>query len=145
MATDRARAMTNPQDLTGRDLDAAVATALGWTSLRIETLPVYRRGITGGGGFAPTADSLVGNPPDGSSPPPLIRHVPQFSEDGDRIPELFAEIRKRREHCRVTMHACAHPAPDCNFLATTEGAAVFGTTPNEALARLLLMVASREP
>lgn len=133
--------MIDHQDLTGRDLDRAVASALGWTSLRYETLPVYRTGIAGGGGFASTAESLVGNPPDGSSPPPLVRHVPRYGEDAARIPDLFAEIRKRRHGDRVEMMMVADPAPHHEFLAGTTNAAAYGSTPNEALARLLLMVA----
>ena len=129
--------MTDPNDLTGRDLDLAVARALGWTDLRYETLPVYRSGVTGGGVYAPTAESLVGNPPDGSSPRPMIRHVPRYSEDGGRIPELFAEIRKRTNDCvDLTLSGTA-------YLAASGDHQVHASTPSEALAQLLMMVAQR--
>ena len=61
----------------GRVLDALVAErVMGWTGIRQQQVQMAEPG----GGVAPRP-CWVGNPPDGSSPAPLVRHVRPYSTD----------------------------------------------------------------
>jgi hypothetical protein len=119
----------NPSDLTGRDLDLAVTKRLGYVWWHSPTIVEMRR-------------------PD--SPPPESWGCTRVEDPGScdlpgydcnpaHIPELFAEIRKRTGGW-VQLMAITAPAPGYEFLATTIRGASYGSTPSEALARLLLMV-----
>lgn len=123
-------------ELEGRALAEAAARAMGWTDLRIERLSRYRSGITGGGGMpSEPVECLVGNPPNGSSPPPMIRHV------------------------NITVDECLAWLHERGFLHTFSGsgkchATIVGTCGSrddagganllEALQRLVVAVAARE-
>lgn len=68
--------------------------------------------------------------------------MPRYSEDGARIPELFAEIRKRAGgwiNLRMMTSGRFRASGWDNRCVAT------GSTPNEALARLLLMVSNAQP
>jgi len=61
----------------GRELDALIAEkVMGWTETRRERHPMHE---PGGGRIL--KECMLGNPPDGSSPAPLIRHIPHYSTD----------------------------------------------------------------
>jgi hypothetical protein len=123
----------NPQDLTGRDLDLAVAKALGYVWWHSPTMVEMRH---------------RDNPPPESWICTLIDEpgleygspwLPGYDCDGGRIPELFAEIAAHTND--GTIELIRMPGGDFYSAKCFFGGAT-GSTPNEALARLLLMVAS---
>ena len=135
---EKASQAMNPSDLTGRDLDLAVARALGYVWWE------------GKGGVSYQRDHE--HPPEGfvrvDAPGPEYGSpwLPGYDCDGGRIPELFAEIRRHAHSVRLI----AVDEPSTDYLATCTrkrgmGAGATGSTPNEALARLLLMVAQPVP
>lgn len=108
----------HPNDLTGRDLDAAVAHALGWKEVRAYGLRLAK--------------------PPGSDEWHYYR---QYSKSPLAIPELFAEIAARFPDGMVLLVISRAGL----FIAQTvcHGGVIdqaTGSTPSEALARLLLMV-----
>ena len=136
--------MSNTNELTGRELAEAAARAMGWTDIRIERLRPYRSGITGGGGMpSEPVECLVGNPPDGSSPPPLIRHV-NITVDGcsawlhERGVVHTASSSKATEARFLSIAGAMHFVPDGPYQW------ISGTDLREALARLVVAVKERE-
>lgn len=133
--------MVAPSDLTGRDLDLAVARALGfiWYAGRDHD---DQPGVTylRPGEFPPSGWHRIDEPgPRWGSP-----WLPGYDCDGGRIPELFAEIAARGgievaliQYPKVFEACCGVRGSTGSTLELT----VNGSTPNEALARLLLMVA----
>lgn len=131
------------------DLNERCAMAMGWTSLRIERL---RRpgGISGGGGYPGGGDyweSLCGNPPDGSSPPPLIRHVPKFDSNPATIPEMAAWLHANGvDNVQLNSWRLGNDGkPGASAVGIEDDdwttSYVEGATLNEALARLVCAVA----
>ena len=130
-------------ELTGRELAEAAARAMGWTDIRIERLRPYRSGITGGGGMpSEPVECLVGNPPDGSSPPPLIRHV------DITVDKCLAWLHERgivntassRKVCEVQHMS----TPEMTMTPREGHEWISGTDLREALARLVVAVKERE-
>ena len=130
----------NPHDLTGRDLDLAVTKRLGYVWWE------------GKGGVSYQQDHE--RPPEGwhriDAPGPEWGSpwLPGYDCDGGRIPEMFAEIAKEvPDGCEVVLRRKA----DGTYEAVIPGSVSYqwmieeaaGSTPTEALARLLLMVTQR--
>lgn len=126
--------MSNTNEPTGRRLAEAAARAMGWTDLRIERLRRYRSGITGGGGMpSEPVECLVGNPPDGSSPPPLVRHV------NITVDECLAWLRQRGDlelHIGPNAMQAWHHGAERNCR--------YGYELGETLQRLVVAVKERE-
>lgn len=130
----------NPSDLTGRDLDLAVARALGyvWWSGRDCAFPgvSYLRPHE----TPPSGWQRVEDPSDDFGSPWL----PGYDCDGRRIPEMFAEIRRLSGGAWVDLRCCDNfGAYTVNVDEPERDMVASGSTPNEALARLLLMVTQR--
>jgi hypothetical protein len=125
----------NPQDLTGRDLDLAVARTLGL---------VWYAGRDSSGYRGVTCQGVTESPPlgwhriDEPGPEWGSPWLPGYDCDGGRIPELFAEIAAHTND--GTIELIRMPGGDFYSAKCFFGGAT-GSTPNEALARLLLMVA----
>lgn len=124
----------NPSDLTGRDLDLAVTKALGYQWWENRSGVTYLRKHE----RPPESFAQVDAPgPEYGSP-----WLPGYDCDGGRIPELFAEIRRRTNDCvDLILRGSDHFA----FLAASGDHQAHASTPNEALARLLLMVTGPVP
>lgn len=127
-------------ELDGRELAEDAARAMGWTDLRIERLSRYRSGITGGGGLSSEpVECLVGNPPDGSSPPPLIRHV------NITVDVCLAWLHERGiVKTASSAIACDVEMSPRLVLGWADNIAANGRDLREALARLVVAVKERE-
>lgn len=80
----------------GRELDAEVAKKMGWTEVR--TQMVDQPDVDWG---RKKVLCHVGNPPNGSSPAPLIRHIPHYSTDWRAAGEAIEEMRAGGWWCEL--------------------------------------------
>lgn len=125
------------EQLQGRALDEAVARAMGWTEICREIIRLFMG--------RDDREFLVGNPPDGSSPAPLIRHIPAYHDDPNMQAEMLEWLRGRDGYGWMLIDIDGHKgfyAYWCGKGDDRESG--FGDSINEALARLVLAVAGRD-
>ncbi len=121
----------NPSDLTGRDLDLAVTKALGYQWWENRSGVTYLRKHE----RPPESFAQVDAPgPEWGSP-----WLPGYDCDGGRIPELFAAIAAHTNGGTIELVRL----PGGSYAAKCFFGSATGSTPSEALARLLLMVTQR--